>query len=283
MNRLSNQRRTQIIACLVEGNSVRSTCRMTGSDKGTVLRLLANLGAACREYMADTMRELPCRRLEVDELWAFCYGKEKNIPEDLRGQFGFGDTWTFTAICADTKLVPCFRVGRRDYLNAREFMCDLSSRLKNRIQLTTDGHKMYVQAVEDAFGDDVDFAQLHKLYGADIEQEKRYSPPKCIGAKKERVNGKPNRKHISTSYVERANLTIRMQNRRFTRLTNAFSKKVENLEHSLAIQFIHYNFCRVHQTLRVTPAMEAGIADHVWELDELVSLLDGREWRGRGK
>ena len=273
MNQLSTQRRCQILSCLIEGNSIRSTVRMTGASKNTVAKLLVDVGTACKRFMNEAMRDLPCERLQADEIWAFCYAKDKNVPEEKKGEFGYGDVWTFTAICADTKVVPCFRVGNRDLANAREFMGDLASRLSKRVQLTTDGHKMYIQAVEDAFGDDVDFAQLVKLYG-EGDTEKRYSPAQCVGARKDKINGDPEAKHVSTSYVERQNLTIRMSNRRFTRLTNAFSKKVENLEHSLALHFMHYNFCRIHKTLRVTPAMEAGISDHVWELEEVVGLLD---------
>lgn len=273
MNQLSSKRRAAIVSCLVEGNSIRATCRMTGTDKGAVLKLLVDLGTACKAYQDETFHDLSCKRIQCDEIWSFCHAKEKNVPDQFKGEFGHGDVWTFTAVCADTKLVPCFRVGRRDAETASAFMSELASRLANRVQLTTDGAKMYLQAVEDAFGDDIDFAMLVKMYGEASEPEKRYSPAQCIGAKKERINGNPDKRLVSTSYVERQNLTIRMTNRRFTRLTNAFSKKVENLEHSLALQFMHYNFCRIHQTLRVTPAMQAGVTDHVWEISDIVDLL----------
>lgn len=273
MNKLSTERRARILACLCEGNSVRATSRLVGCDKETVLKLLAEIGPACKAYQDQVLRNLTCKRLEVDEVWSFCYAKEKNVPQDRKGQFGFGDIWTFTAICADTKLIPCWYVGRRDYESATSFMQDLASRLANRVQLTTDGHKMYLQAVEDAFGGEIDFAQLHKIYGTSNEPETRYSPAQCVGATKRLVNGHPKQAHVSTSYIERSNLTIRMANRRFTRLTNGFSKKVEHHAASISLFSMYYNFCRVHQTLRVTPAMEAGIADHIWEISEIVALL----------
>lgn len=200
----------------------------------------------------------------MDEIWAFCYAKEKNVPEKKKGQFGYGDVWTFTALCAESKLVPSWKIGTRDLQNATIFMKDLSGRLKHKVQLTTDGHKMYLDAVEDAFGGEVDFSQLVKLYGPS---------PESIGTEINKVQGNPDPEHISTSYVERQNLTMRMNMRRFTRLTNGFSKKVENLGHAVALHFMHYNFCRVHQTLRVTPAMEAGITDRLWDLNDIIDLL----------
>ncbi len=276
MNKMSVKRRTQVIACLVEGNSVRATCRMTGTAKGTVLKLLADLGQACREYQDRVLRELPCKRVQCDEIWSFCYAKGKNVPEDLRGQFGYGDVWTWTAICADTKLVPSWCIGSRDAGTAYVFIHDLASRLGERVQLTTDGHKAYLAAIEDAFGADVDYAMLVKLYGGDPRDEARYSPAACLGCRRDSISGDPDPAHVSTSYAERQNLTMRMSMRRFTRLTNAFSKKVENLEHAVSLHFMHYNFARVHQTLRVTPAMEAGITDHVWSLEEIVGLLGSK-------
>ncbi len=247
---------------------------MTGAAKGTVLKLLADLGYACWDYQDQALRNLPCRRVQCDEIWAFCYSKAKNVPEEKTGQFGYGDVWTWTAICADTKLVPSFMIGPRDSGMARSFMFDLASRMEGRIQLTTDGYGAYPHAVEDAFGSDgIDYAMLVKLYGPDPASETRYSPAKCTGCRPETKLGSPDRRHVSTSYVERQNLTMRMSMRRFTRLTNAFSKKVENLEHAIALHFMHYNFARIHQTLRVTPAMEAGVSDHVWELEEIVGLL----------
>jgi IS1 family transposase len=274
MNKLSLTKRTQIVACLVEGNSIRATCRMTGAAKGTVLKLLRDLGCAAREYQDKALRNLPCKRVQCDEIWAFVGAKQKNVPAERQGEFGIGDVWTWTALCADTKLIASFCVGTRDGDTAFAFMTDLASRLAHRVQLTTDAHKAYLNAVEEVFAGDIDYAKLVKLYGAVSAGAGRYSPPKCNGCRRERVNGNPDPLHVSTSYVERQNLTMRMSMRRFTRLTNAFSKKVENLEHAVALHFLHYNFARIHQTLRVTPAMEAGIADHVWSIEEIVGLLD---------
>lgn len=276
MNRLAIEDRAKILGCLVEGNSIRATCRMTGAAKGTVIKLLANTGSACKAYHDAVMRNLPCKRVQCDEIWSFCYAKEKNVPAELRGTFGFGDVYTWTALCADTKLIAAYRVDRRDEQAAYGFIHDLASRLTNRVQLTTDGHKAYIVAVEDAFGGDVDYGMLVKLYGAPQGEgnERRYSPSECCGTRKRRIIGKPDYKNVSTSFVERCNLTMRMSMRRFTRLTNAFSKKVENLGHAVALHFMFYNFGRIHQTLRVTPAMEAGLTDHVWSLEEIAGLVD---------
>lgn len=275
MNQLSAAKRSQIISALVEGNSMRATARMAGVAFNTVLKLLPEIGEACEEYQRRVFRDLPCKRIQCDEIWQFCYAKEKNVPEELRGKFGFGDVWTWIAMCPDTKLVPCWRIGGRNAWHAHHFMYDLASRLANRVQLTTDGHRVYLQAVEGAFGNNVDYAMLVKLYGNDPRgEETRYSPAECIGCRATPIIGRPKMEHISTSFVERQNLTMRMGMRRFTRLTNGFSKKVDNLRWSVALHFMHYNFCRVHQTLRVTPAMEAGIADHIWSLSEVVNLLD---------
>lgn len=273
MNRLSTATRAAVVAALVEGCSIRATVRMTGVSKNTVVKLLVELGAACAAYQHEALVNLPCRRVQCDEIWAFVGAKDKNVPAEKKGTFGVGSVWTWTAICADTKLCASWLVSTRDAGAAYEFMYDLASRLRNRVQLTTDGHGAYLQAVEGAFGMDVDYAQLVKIYGNDPEAEKRYSPATCIGTKCEIVQGDPNPKHISTSYVERQNLTMRMSMRRFTRLTNAFSKKVENHTAAVALYFMFYNFGRVHQTLRVTPAMEAGVADHVWTIEEIVWLL----------
>lgn len=222
------------------------------------------------------MRHLPCTRLQCDEIWSFCYAKQKNVPEEMKGTFGFGDVWTWTAIDADTKLIPCWHVGRRSGADAAKFISDLASRLSRRVQLTTDSHRAYLQAVEGAFGAEIDYAMLHKLYSAEPSgSETRYSPAKCCGIRKAKVIGDPNMAHVSTSYVERMNLQIRMSMRRFTRLTNAHSKKLENHKHALALFFMCYNFARIHQTLRVTPAMEAGVTDHVWSLEEIAGLGDG--------
>ncbi len=276
MNKLSQQKQTQVISALVEGNSIRATVRMTGVAKNTIVKLLANIGMACAEYQDKVFKNLPCKRIQCDEIWSFCYAKEKNVPEDKKGIFGYGDVWTFTAICADTKLVPAWHIGRRDIENATLFMEDLAYKLANRVQLTTDGHKMYLEAVESAFGGDIDFSQLIKLYGETSEGQKRYSPAKCTGTIKVKINGSPDKEKVSTSYVERQNLTMRMSMRRFTRLTNGFSKKVENLFYAVSLHFMYYNFCRIHQTLRVTPAMEAKITDHVWDIKDILNLLNGR-------
>ncbi|OGD19931.1 MAG: transposase [Candidatus Aminicenantes bacterium RBG_13_59_9] len=273
MNKLNKAKQAQVVAALCEGNSIRATVRMTGVAKNTIVKLLADLGLACAEYQDKVFRNLPCKKIQCDEIWSFCYAKEKNVPKDKKGQFGYGDVWTFTAICADTRLVPSWHIGRRDLQDAIIFMKDLAGRLASRIQLTTDGHKMYLEAVEGAFGGDVDFSQLVKIYGQTQEGQKRYSPPQCIGTIKTKIIGKPDSKDISTSYVERQNLTMRMNMRRFTRLTNAFSKKVENLFYAVSLHFMYYNFCRIHQTLRVTPAMEAKVADHVWTIEEIISLM----------
>ena len=274
MNKLTPAKQAQVVAALVEGNSLRATSRMTGTSKVTILRLLEKLGPACVAYHDKAVRNLTCKRIQCDEIWQFCYAKDKNVPADKRGTFGFGDVWTWVAIDADTKLVVSYTLGTRGAQTAKRFMDELSSRLANRVQLTTDGHRVYLQAVEDAFGAAIDYAMLVKMYGNDRESEARYSPAECIGCREIGVTGRPDPKHISTSFVERQNLTMRMGMRRFTRLTNGFSKKVDNHYWAVALHYMHYNFCRVHQTLRVTPAMEAGIADHIWSIEELVSLLD---------
>ncbi|HMI53192.1 MAG TPA: IS1 family transposase [Candidatus Saccharimonadales bacterium] len=276
MNRLTPAKRTQVISALVEGNSIRATVRMTGVAKNTVVRLLAEIGAACEKYQQEKLVNLPCKRVQCDEIWSFCYAKEKNLPAEKKGQFGFGDVWTWTALCADTKLICTWKIGSRGATTAYALMHDLESRLANRIQLTTDGHRVYLDAVESAFGSEIDYAMLIKIYGNDGADEKRYSPAECIECKTVAISGNPEAKHVSTSYVERQNLTMRMSMRRFTRLTNAFSKKIDNLGYAVALHFMHYNFCRVHQTLRVTPAMEAGVSDHVWTIEEIISLIDSR-------
>lgn len=248
---------------------------MTGVAKGTVLKLLTDLGKACASYQDEKLRGLRCERLQCDVIWAFCYAKEKNLPVEYKGRFGFGDVWTWTAIDADTKLIPTWLVGDRDLDHAVKFINDLAARLTHRIQMTTDGNRCYLEAIEGAFGSEIDYAMLQKLYASPPnEGTTRYSPARCCGTRKDKIIGHPDMAHVSTSYAERANLTMRMNMRRFTRLTNAFSKKVENLSHAVALHFMHYNFARVHQTLRVTPAMEAGVADHVWTMEEIVGLLD---------
>jgi IS1 family transposase len=279
MNRLNSVKRTQIISALAEGNSLRATSRMTGASKVTILRLLEALGPACAAFQDKTLRNLTCKRIQCDEIWQSCYAKEKNVPADKRGQFGFGDFWTWAAMCADTKLIITWQIGTRGSGTAFEFMQDLAGRLAHRVQLTTDGHRVYLNAVESAFGAGIDYAMLIKIYGADSTNDTKYSPAECIDCKPIAITGRPDSKHISTSYIERQNLTMRMGMRRFTRLTNGFSKKVENHAHAVALHYMHYNFCRVHQTLRVTPAMEAGVADHVWLIEEMVALLDPKEDR----
>lgn len=273
MNRLGLQDRSRILGCLVEGNSMRATSRMCDVSINTVTKLLVDVGVACAEYQHKTLRNLPCKRIQCDEIWSFCGMKQKNVPPDLKGK-GVGDVWTWTAICADTKLVPSFFVGQRDAQSAIMFIQDLAWRMGGRIQLTTDGHKGYLDAVEGAFGHEIDYAMLVKMYGAahGNYEERRYSPGNCCGAVTGVVCGDPDQQQISTSYVERQNLTMRMSMRRFTRLTNGFSKKIENLEHAVALHFMHYNFGRIHKTLRVTPTMEAGVSDHVWGLAEIAAL-----------
>ena len=275
MNRLSISDRVRIVSSLVEGNSIRSTCRMTGVAKGTVLSLLADLGRGCSAYHHEHVRDVAARRIQCDEIWCFCYGKEKNVSDEQKAK-GAGSLWTWTALDADSKLIVSYLCGGRDAAWAISFMKDVASRLTTRVQITTDGHRAYAEAVEGAFGMDVDYAMLIKLYGNPAQPDTRYSPGVCIGTETVYMAGSPDPKHISTAYVERQNLTMRMSMRRFTRLTNGFSKKVENHVHMLAIYFLYYNFCRVHQTLRVTPAMEAGLANQVWGLEELVGLMESK-------
>jgi IS1 family transposase len=278
MNRLSIERRAKVISALVEGNSIRATCRMTGTAKGTVIRLLAEVGKACGKYQNKTFRNLPCKHIQCDEIWSFCYAKQRNVPEDKQGWLGYGDVWTWVAIDADTKLVLSWLIGLRDAGCAYEFMDDLKSRLANRVQLTTDGNKVYLWAVEDTFGPEVDYAMLVKLYGKEPESETRYSPAQCTGANPTIIQGNPDPDLISTSFVERQNLTMRMSMRRFTRLTNAFSKKIENLEYAVALHFMYYNFARPHKTLANpyprTPAMATGISNHIWSIEEIAKLAN---------
>lgn len=232
-----------------------------------------DLGKVCAEYQDKALRNLTCKKIQVDEIWAFVYAKEKNLPKDKEGRFGYGDVWTFTAIDAESKLVPTWHIGRRNIEDATIFMKDLAGRLKNKVQLTTDGHKMYLEAVEDAFGCEIDYAMLVKIYES-TQEETRYSPAKCTGCNGTRITGDPDREHISTSYIERQNLSMRMGMRRFTRLTNGFSKKALNLFYAESLYFMHYNFVRIHQTLRMTPAMKAGVTDRLWEIEDIVALLN---------
>ena len=274
MNKLSQDERCRVVACLVEGNSLRAISRMTGTHRGAILKLLVDLGEACAEYQDKTLVNLPCKRIQLDEIWSFVGAKEKNASPEKKKQ-GWGDVWTWVALDADTKLVPAWYVGSRDALAADFFVHDLKERLANRVQLTSDGHKAYLRAVESAFGADVDFAMLVKLYGEpqNVGGEVRYSPTNYVGSRKTPIMGSPSLKHVSTSYVERQNLTMRMQMRRFTRLTNAFSKKLANHEAAISLHYCHYNFARIHQSLRVTPAMESGVSNHVWSIAEIVGLL----------
>ncbi|HEY6764223.1 MAG TPA: IS1 family transposase [Candidatus Sulfotelmatobacter sp.] len=274
MNVLSNDRRAAVVMALVEGNSVRATCRMTGVCKDAVLKLIRDMGAACAAHHNTAVRGVKTARVQCDEIWSFCYAKEKNVPVEKQGT-GAGSVWTWTAIDADSKLILSYLCGGRDASWACQFMEDLASRVTTRIQITTDGHRAYAEAVEGAFGMDVDYAMLIKLYGSSGDSpDTRYSPAACIGTRTGILSGNPDRNYISTSYVERQNLNLRMGVRRFTRLTNAFSKKFENHCHMVAIYHAYYNFCRVHSSLRVTPAMEAGLTDHVWTLNELVALME---------
>jgi IS1 family transposase len=277
MNRLDRKTQAQIVRALVEGNSIRATCRLVGVAKNTVTKLLVDLGAACSEYQDQTIRDIASKRIQADEIWAFCYAKARNVPEHMRDDSGVGDVWTWTALDADTKLMVAWWVGGRDVLDAAIFLQDLHARLRDRVQLSTDGWPGYLTTVEDEFGANVDYAQIVKKYGRDPKaDETRYSPAVCTGIEIREIEGDPDPRHISTSYVERQNLTMRMSMRRFTRLTNAFSKKIENLAAAVSLHFMWYNFARPHQTLgaRTTPAMAAGIADHVWSAEEIVALLD---------
>jgi IS1 family transposase len=268
MNRLDIAAQARVISCLIEGCSIRATVRMTGAAKNTVVKLLAEIGCASVAYHNRSVRRLKVRRLQCGEIWSFVGAKAKNVSKEKK-QEGWGDVWTWIGIDADTKLVVSYLVGGRGAGWAKDFMEDCASRISNRVQITTDGHKGYLEAVENAFGADIDYAMLQKIYGAPADNETRYSPATCIGCDMKVVSGDPDPKHVSTSYVERQNLTLRMQSRRFTRLTNAFSKKIENHRHSVALHYMYYNYCRVHQTLRCTPAMEANLTDHVWTLEEL--------------
>lgn len=274
MNVLKTEKRVQVLAALVEGTSINAIVRMTGVAKHTILKFLEEMGCACAAYHHRHVRGLRARRIQRDEIWQFVGAKQKNATPEQKAA-GWGDAWTWVALDADTKMCISFLVGGRDTGWATDFAFDIRDRVVGRPQITTDAHKPYMAAIEMAFGDNVDYAQMHKIYGAANDTpEARYSPAKCIGCDMKTVIGSPDYEHVSRSFVERQNLTMRMSMRRFTRLTNGFSKKIENHGHAIALHFMHYNFVRVHKTLRVTPAMEAGIADHVWSMDELVSILD---------
>ena len=278
MNRLPLEKRAQILHLLCEGQSIRAVTRLTGVSKNTVTKLLINAGKACMAYHDANVRNVDAKRIQVDEIWSFTYAKAKNVAAAKSAPDGAGDTWTWTAIDADSKLILSYLIGGRDGECAMWFMDDLRSRLSNRVQLTSDGHRAYLEAVEGAFGPDIDYAQLVKMYGVAPDSAKgRYSPAECIGARKDRIEGNPDPKHVSTSYVERSNLTIRMHVRRFTRLTNAFSKKVENHAYAVALHMMYYNFVRIHSTLRITPAMAAGVSDRLWEIGDIVKLVEDAE------
>ena len=274
MNKLSTQKRTKILNVLVEGMSLRAVSRLEEVSINTVTKLMIDAGAACAAYHNEAVQNVTAGRIQCDEVWSFCYAKERNVKRAKATPQGAGDVWTWTALDSDSKMILSYEVGDRAVATAIEFMDDLRKRLANRVQLTTDGHKAYLEAVEGAFGANVDFAQLVKLYGDAPEAEKRYSPAQCIGTRKRRVTGSPVPKDVSMSHVERHNLTMRMGMRRFTRLTNAFSKKIENHLHVLSLYFVHYNFCRMHKSLRCTPAMAAGVSDTLRDMEWIVGLID---------
>lgn len=275
MNQLSTAKRIQVVAALVEGSSINSIVRITGIAKHTILKLLENMSCACAAYHHRHVRGLRSRRIQCDEIWQFVGAKAKNVTPEQKAP-GWGDAWTWVPLDADSKLCISYLIGGRDTGWATDFAFDIQDRVIGRPQITTDAHKPYLAAIEMAFGENVDYAQMHKIYGASDEPETRYSPAKCIDCDMKTVIGSPDYEHVSTSFVERQNLTMRMSMRRFTRLTNAFSKKIENHGHAVALHFMYYNFVRIHKTLRVTPAMEAGVADHVWSFEEMVSLLEQR-------
>ena len=277
MNKLAVTDRVAILRALTEGCSLRSTSRMVGVSINTVTKLLVDAGGACSRFQDKAMRNLSCRRLQLDEIWGFVQMKQKNVPVERESEVGIGSIWTWIAIDAETKLIPSWLVGLRDGDYAKAFVGDLAARLNGRVQITTDGLKAYVEAMEEGFGGEVDYAVLHKVYGNETPGEARYSPAECCGCEKKTIEGKPDPAHVNTSFIERQNLTVRMRNRRFTRLTNAFSKKLENLEHSVALHFFTYNFITRHQTLRMSPALKAGVTDHMWSYEELVEMIDRDE------
>mgnify|MGYP003384274688 CR=1 FL=1 len=278
MNKLTIEERAKILHLLCEGMSIRAITRLTGASKNTVAKLLIDAGKACAAYHDANVRDVKASRVQVDEIWSFTYAKQKNVAAAKAAPDYAGDTWTWTAIDADSKMILSYLVGGRDAEYAMWFMDDLASRLATRVQLTSDGHRAYLEAVEGAFGCDVDYAQLVKMYGnVGAPDNRRYSPAECTGIQKRPIEGKPDMKHVSTSYVERSNLTMRMHMRRFTRLTNAFSKKVENHAHAVALHMMYYNFVRIHKTLRVTPAMQAGVADRLWDIADIAMLVEEAE------
>ena len=272
MNRLSMEERVRVVRCLVDGNSMRATARITGVARNTIDKLLVELGAACSKYQDEALRDLTCKRIQVDEIWAFCYCKQKQVTADIAESKVAGDVWAWAAIDADTKLIPCWTVGKRDPETAEAFVSDLAARLLDRVPLTSDGLASYFKAIVRYFGEDVDYARLVKIYGNDPEGHKRYSPAECMGCKKDSMIGEPDPEHISTSFIERQNLTMRMSMRRFTRLTNGFSKKIENHAAAISLHMMFYNFGRVHQALKTTPAAAVGVTDHAWTIEEIIAL-----------
>ena len=278
MKILNRQARAHILHLLCEGNSIRAVTRLTGASKNTVIKLLIDVGKACAAYHDANVRDVKAKRIQVDEIWSFTYAKQKNVQGAKAAPDGAGDTWTWTAIDADSKIILSYFIGGRDGECAMWFIDDLRTRLANRVQLTSDGHKAYLEAIEGAFGGDIDYAILHKVYGSSPESMKgKYSPAECVGTQKHKIEGDPNPQHVSTSYVERQNLTIRMHMRRFTRLTNGFSKKVENHAYAVALHMMYYNFVRLHSTLRTSPAMAAGVSDRLWEIGDIVALVEADE------
>jgi IS1 family transposase len=280
MNRLTNQSRAQVVNCLIEGCSIRSTVRMTGIAKKTVMRVLVEVGEVCAMYQDQVFRNLRCKRLQFDEMWSWIYCKDKNRTEEIARKCpDAGDIWLWVAIDADTKLVPSWRLGQRDLETAKDFVSDLAQRVKGRVQITTDQLRTYLNVVEDAFGGEADFAQLHKIYRASGDPDTRYSPAKCIGCEMKEVSGRPDPKHVSTSFVERQNWTVRTTMRRYTRLSNGFSRKLENHAAATALNYFAYNFIKIHRTLRVSPAMAAGVETRLWSVEDLVALWESYETR----
>lgn len=269
MNILSEEKQALVLSALVEGSSIRSVERMTGIHRDTIMRLMFRVGENCENIMDSSMKNLPCKKLQMDEIWCFVGKKQRHIKK-TDNPLEIGDQWVFVALDADSKLIPSYKIGKRDLFTAQSFLNDLSDRLDNKVQLSSDSLKAYVEAVENSFGANVDYAQVVKTYEAEPVGAGRYSPPHVISAARIVISGMPNLADASTSYVERQNLTIRMQMRRFTRLTNAFSKKLENLKAAVALHFAHYNFVRIHSSLRVTPAIAAGVTDHLWTIRDLI-------------
>ena len=272
MNRLPLDKRARILHLLVQGYSIQATTRIMAVSKNTVAKLLSDAGSQCLDFQDEVLRDLPCKRLRCGKIWSISYGQRPNAPEDKKGQPGNGDVWTWTALCADTKIVPCWHIGQRTTADAELFIGDLANRLSTHLQLTTNGDKAHLNAVEDVFGSEIDYGMLVKLYGPSREAERRYNPTAGTGTEKRVIPGKSDRNEALTTYVERQNLSMRTGMRQFTRLTNSFSKKVENFAHAVSLHYMYYNFARIHQSLRVTPAMAAGVSSHVWKIEEVAAL-----------